>query len=513
VLKAQLPDYMLPSIVVAVDQFHYTPSGKLDRKAFPAPTFDRSSISSEFVPPRTSQEKSIAAIWQAVLQVEPVGIDDNFFELGGNSLRAAAFLRQLKADCQLDLTSPLFFNAPTIRGVLEHAKAATGTDVPTGNVETSIRIREPATKSHHGFAIVGMAARLPGAANLQQFWQNLVDGVESIRFFKPEELDPSLDPKLTSDARYVAARGILDHADMFDAGFFAEPPTSAALIDPQQRVMLEVAYEALEDAAIRCDRAGLRIGVWAGTYNTTYHTKNVLSNLDIVAEHGEFQLGVYNEKDYIATRIAYKLNLNGPAINVNTACSTSLVAIIEACNSLAAGQCDAAIAGACSIYFPQHSGHIHQPGSIFSPDGHCRPFDADGAGTLFSDGAGAVVLKRLDDALRDGDRIYATVCGLGINNDGTRKASFSAPTISGEAGAVAMALQDAGFSARSIGYIEAHGTATPVGDPIEIAALQTDRSTVLRYRIGQEQHRTCGRRRWDSWLDQDSFGIAPRAHP
>ena len=236
--------------------------------------------------------------------------------------------------------------------------------------------------------------------------------------------------------------------------------------------MLEVAYEALEDAAIRTDQPNGRIGVWAGTYNTNYHTKNLLTNPQVVADNGEFQLGVCNEKDYIATRVAYKLNLNGPAINVNTACSTSLVAVIQACNSLAAGQCDTAIAGACSITFPQHSGHVHQPGSIFSPDGHCRPFDADGAGTLFSDGAGAVVLKRLEDALRDGDRIYATIRGLGINNDGSRKASFSAPTISGEAGAVAMALQDAGCSPRSISYIEAHGTATPVGDPIEIAALQ-----------------------------------------
>ncbi len=237
--------------------------------------------------------------------------------------------------------------------------------------------------------------------------------------------------------------------------------------------MLEVAYEALEDAAVRLDQPNGRIGVWAGTYGTTYHTKNVLTNPEAVAENGEFQLGVYNEKDYIATRIAYKLNLNGPAINVNTACSTSLVAVIEACNSLAAGHCDAAIAAACSIYFPQHSGHLHQTGSIFSPDGHCRPFDADGAGTLFSDGAGAVVLKRLDDALRDGDRIYATIRGLGINNDGSRKASFSAPTVSGEAGAIAMALQDANFHPRTISYIEAHGTATPVGDPIEVAALQS----------------------------------------
>ena len=192
---------------------------------------------------------------------------------------------------------------------------------------------------------------------------------------------------------------------------------------------------------------------------------------DIVEQTGRFQLGVYNEKDYIATRVAHKLNLTGPAINVNTACSTSLVAVIEACQSLGAGHCDAALAGAASIHFPQNSGHLHQTGSIQSPDGHCRPFDADGAGTLFSDGAGMVVIRRLSDAERDGDRIYAVIRGLGINNDGGEKASFTAPSIEGQAAAIERALNDADVDPASISYIEAHGTATPVGDPIEVAAL------------------------------------------
>ncbi len=472
-LQAKLPEYMVPSIVVATDQFYYTPSGKLDRQAFPPPQFDRHALSTEYVPPRTEIEHKLVQIWQSILQVEPVGVADNFFEMGGNSLRAATFLQQMKAHAGLSLSRPKFFDAPTIRGAIQNATQSSDLSLhaerqPISDIDKA-HVRAEGSPA---FAIVGMSARFPGAANLQQYWQNLVDGVESIRFFKPEELDPSLDPAHVNDPSYVAARGIIDGAEMFDAAFFAESPKSAALIDPQQRVMLEVAYEALEDAAMRTDRPNGRIGVWAGTYTTAYHSKNLLSNPQVVAEIGEFQLGVANEKDYIATRVAYKLNLTGPAINVNTACSTSLVAVIEACNSLAAGHCDAAIAGACSINFPQHSGHIHQTGSIFSPDGHCRPFDANGAGTIFSDGAGAIVLKRLNDALRDGDRIYATIRGLGINNDGTRKASFSAPTVSGEAAAVAMALKDAGFSPRSIGYIEAHGTATPVGDPIEIAALQ-----------------------------------------
>lgn len=473
-LRSTLPDYMIPSIVVEVDQFHYTPSGKLDRKAFPPPEFDRSSLSSQFAAPRSETERKVVAIWQSILCVEPIGIDDNFFELGGNSLLAASFLRQLQEETQLQLSRARFFDAPSIRSVLTSAKPSEPSPayLTHGQASSSPSQLNEESKSQ-SYAIVGMAARFPGASNLDEYWKNLVEGVESIRFFKPEELDPSLNPSIANDPRYVAARGIIEGAEMFDAPFFAEPPKSAALIDPQQRVMLEIAYEALEDAAIRLDHQIGRIGVWAGTYNTSYLNKNLLTNALIVEENGEFQLGIANEKDYIASRIAYKLNLTGPAINVNTACSTSLVAVIEACNSLKARHCDVAIAGACSIQFPQHSGHVHQDGSIFSPDGHCRPFDAQGAGTLFSDGAGGVVLKRLDDALRDGDRIYATICGLGINNDGTRKSSFSAPTISGEAGAIAMALDDAGFPPRSISYIEAHGTATPVGDPIEIAALQS----------------------------------------
>ncbi|MEM6693028.1 MAG: type I polyketide synthase, partial [Planctomycetota bacterium] len=272
---------------------------------------------------------------------------------------------------------------------------------------------------------------------------------------------------------YVAARGIIDDAEHFDAQFFGMPPKLAEITDPQQRVLLELAWSALEDSGVIPSQTSDRIGVWAGAYSTTQVTKNILSNRELLRETGEFNAGIYNEKDYIATRIAHALNLNGPAINVNTACSTSLVAVIEACKSLQAGDCDVALAGGVSVHFPQHSGHVHQQGSIFSPDGHCRPFDANGAGTLFCDGAGLVVLKRLEDALSDNDRIYAVVKGYGINNDGGDKASFSAPSISGQAEAIAMAQAMAEVHPETITYIEAHGTATPVGDPIEVAALQT----------------------------------------
>ena len=317
-----------------------------------------------------------------------------------------------------------------------------------------------------------MSARFPGADNLAQYWDNLIEGRESISFFTPEELDPTLDARDTTDPNYVAARGIIEGADEFDAHFFKIMPKAAEMIDPQQRMMLEISWTALEDAGIVPDPQNV-IGIWAGTYTTSYYINNVLTHPERVRETGSFQLSAYSEKDYMATRVAHALNLTGPAINVNTACSTSLVTLIEACKSLAIGHCDVAIAGAVSVQFPQNSGHLYQEGSIATLDGHCRPFDADGQGTMFSDGAGAVVVKRLADALADGDRIYAVVKGSGINNDGGEKASFSAPSIAGQAGAIAMAQAEARVTPDQIGLIEAHGTATPVGDPIEVAALKT----------------------------------------
>ena len=371
----------------------------------------------------------------------------------------------------MSVTGAEFFDNPTIESLLNMA---------TKKRELVQRLQSGTTNRSSGekdarpaYAIVGMAARMPGANDLNAFWNNLVEGKESITFFTPEELDSTLDPRDTSDPNYVAARGIIAGADHFDARFFRTTPRNAELTCPQQRIMLELAWTALEDAGVIPATSDSTIGIWAGTYSTSYFIKNILTNPDLVRQTGEFQMGVLNEKDYIATRVAHALNLTGPAINVNTACSTSLVALIEACKSLDAGHCDVALAGGASVTFPQHSGHLHQTGSIFSPDGHCRPFDANAGGTLFSDGAGVVVVKRLADAVNAGDRIYAVVKGFGINNDGGEKASFSAPSIQGQAGAIAMAQQMAGVTAESIGYIEAHGTATPIGDPIEVAALQT----------------------------------------
>ena len=463
-----LPDYMVPNTIVVVDEFCYTPSGKLDRKSFAPPSTSRPDIGVEYVAAKTQSEVQLTGIWSDILQIDNVGLNDNFFELGGNSIRAVKVVARVKKEMGIVVTGAEFFDNPTPKsflGLTEKKAALLAKLQSTGTTNRSGGTGQ--------YAIVGMAARMPGAADLTEFWQNLVDGKESITVFSQDELDSTLDPRDTTDPHYVPARGIIEDADHFDARFFKTPPRNAEFTDPQQRIMLELAWTALEDAGIIPNKSEDTIGIWAGTYTTSYFVKNILTNPDLIRQTGEFQMGVYNEKDYIATRVAHALNLTGPAINVNTACSTSLVALIEACKSLDAGHCDVALAGGASVTFPQNSGHLHQTGSIFTPDGHCRPFDAKGAGTLFSDGAGVVVVKRLEEAVAAGDRVYAVVKGFGINNDGGEKASFSAPSINGQASAVAMAQAMAGVDAESIGYIEAHGTATPIGDPIEVTALRT----------------------------------------
>ncbi|QDS96167.1 Polyketide synthase PksJ [Roseimaritima multifibrata] len=469
-LSKSLPDYMVPSSITVVDSFPYTPSGKLDRGAFPMPATKRPDIETPYIAPKSEQEKQLATIWSNVLQIDRIGTHDSFFDLGGNSIRATKVVSAARNQMGINVSIAEFFDRPTIDAFL--ASSAKSEEQKTLPTPAASRSR---TNASGRFAIVGMAARMPGAEDVNTFWQNLINERESITFFDTDELDPSLDPRDTHSEHYVPARGILKDSDHFDARFFGMPPRTAEWTDPQQRVLLELAWTALEDAGMGNHSATATddvIGIWAGTYATSYFIKNVLSNPERVREIGEFNAGLNNEKDYLATRIAHSLNLTGPAVSVSTACSTSLVALIEACKAIEGGLCDAAIAGGVSISHPQNSGHLHQTGSIFTPDGHCRPFDAFGAGTLFSDGAGLVVVKRLEDAIENNDRIYAVIRGFGINNDGSEKSSFGAPSIHGQSRAIAMAHASADVQAESIGYIEAHGTATPIGDPIEVTALR-----------------------------------------
>jgi acyl transferase domain-containing protein/acyl carrier protein len=320
-------------------------------------------------------------------------------------------------------------------------------------------------------AVIGMAGRFPGARDVAELWRNLAAGVESISFFSPEELRAVETPSsLFDDRRFVAARGVLDEADFFDAELFGYTPREAEIIDPQQRIFLEYAWRALDDAGCDPSRFAGSIGVYGGASTNTY-LRNLFSHPEIFSTMGRTQVSLANERDFLCTRVSYKLSLEGPSVDVQTACSTSLVAVHLACQALLGGECDMALAGGVSIIFPQVSGYLYQEGGILSPDGHCRAFDARARGTVLGNGVGIVVLKRLADALRDGDSIRAVIRGSAINNDGAQKAGFTAPRVDGQAKVIRTAQEIAQVEPETITYLEAHGTGTELGDPIEIAAL------------------------------------------
>jgi phthiocerol/phenolphthiocerol synthesis type-I polyketide synthase E len=318
-------------------------------------------------------------------------------------------------------------------------------------------------------AIVGMAGRFPGARNIDEFWRLLRDGTEAITFFSDEELLEQGVPQAILDRpRYVRAKGVVDDPDTFDASFFGYSPRDAAAIDPQQRLFLECAWEALENAGIDPRTAKAAVGVYAGSSASTYLTRP-LRELGDEPEFMEIVLG--NDKDFLPTRTSYKLDLKGPSVCVQTACSTSLVAVHVATQGLLSGDCGVALAGGVSVMFPQREGYTYSEDGIYSHDGHCRAFDANATGTLPGDGVGIVVLKLLSDALRDGDQVHAVIKGTAINNDGAAKVGFTAPSIAGQAAVISTAHRVAGVDASTIGYVEAHGTGTALGDPAEIAGL------------------------------------------
>jgi amino acid adenylation domain-containing protein len=328
-----------------------------------------------------------------------------------------------------------------------------------------------------GVAIIGMAGRFPGARNVAEFWKNQLAGIESISHFTVEELEVPDAVELSRHTNYVRARSILEDVDLFDAEFFGMYPREAELMDPQQRLFLEACWNALEDSG--CDPFTYpgAIGVYGGNSVSTYFLSRLCADPDFIRRFtGAYQVGNYpemmgNNVDFLATRVSYKLNLRGPAFTLQAGCSTSLLAVCQACQSLLTYQSDMALAGGSSITFPQKRGSFYQDGGMVSPDGHCRAFDADAQGTVFGSGVAVVLLKRMEDAVRDGDHIYAAIRGFGVNNDGAAKVGYTAPSVEGQARVIAMAQETAGVDPRTIGYIEAHGTGTPLGDPIELAAL------------------------------------------
>lgn len=338
-----------------------------------------------------------------------------------------------------------------------------------------------------GVAIIGMTGRFPGADSVEEFWANLVEGKETISFFSDAELmESGLDvSELKRRGCYVPARGLLKDADCFDAEFFGVHPKEAEVMDPQQRVFLEACWAALERAGYPPGHMTCLVGVFGGATYNTYYQYALAGRPDLIELVGSDLVMFGNEKDYLTTRVAYKLGLKGPALNVCTACSTSLVAVAQACQSLLTYQCDLALAGGVSIKVPQKSGYYHDEGNIGSADGHTRSFDAQSSGTAFSNGVAVVVLKRMEDAAKDGDRIYAVIKSAALNNDGSQRVSFGAPGVEGQSQVIAMAHAMAEVDPETITCVEAHGTGTPLGDPIEVAAL------TKAFRVGTEAKQFC----------------------
>ncbi|MBD9358039.1 non-ribosomal peptide synthetase/type I polyketide synthase [Methylomonas albis] len=466
-LKHSLPDYMLPAAFVFIAELPLTPNGKINRKALPAPDSVRPELTAGFAAPRNALENSIAEIWRQTLNLEHVGIDDNFFDLGGHSLLLTRVYESLRKQVSEPFALITLFQHPTIRSL---ASRLADQEAPS-----PLRIRATPSRRPDGnddIAIIGLTGRFPGADDLQQFWNNLREGRESISFFSREELlESGIEAELIDLPHYVRANGILSDVAGFDAAFFGYTPAEAEIIDPQQRLFLENAWHTLEHAGYGTHSADTAIGVFAGCSHNGYLIRNLLPHLYSSDAHSIYQVILGSDKDFLSTRVSYALDLRGPSVSVQTACSTSLVAIHLACRSLLDSECDMALAGGVGLKIPQKSGYVHEQGMINSADGHCRAFDASADGTTWGSGLGIVLLKPLASALADRDAIHAVIKASAINNDGALKIGYTAPGVEGQAQVIANAQARANVAPDSISYIETHGTGTHLGDQIEIAAL------------------------------------------
>jgi len=471
-LKERLPEYMIPSAFVMLEALPLLPSGKLDRRALPAVEGLRPALEASFVAPGTEVERTIAAVWQEVLRLEKVGLHDNFFDLGGHSLLLIQVNSRLREALNRNLSMVAMFQYPTISALAGHLNID---QEQRPSRQADNQVKRPGGDlgvASRDVAIIGLAGRFPGANNIEEFWENLRNGTESITFFSDHEmLSVGISAEVINQPDYVKAGAVLNDIELFDAAFFGFNPREAEIMDPQHRLLLEVACQALENAGYDPSSFDGRIGLFAGAGFSSYLINNLLPNRELINSAGRYQTILGNDRDHLTTLISYKLNLKGPSLTVQTACSTSLVAVHLACKSLLNFESDVALAGGVSISVPQNTGYLFNPGGILSPDGHCRAFDSNARGTITGNGVGLVVLKRLDDALADGDCIRAVIKGSAINNDGSLKVGYTAPSVDGQAEVIAEALAAAGVEPATISYIEAHGTATPLGDPVEVAAL------------------------------------------
>ncbi|RHC81538.1 KR domain-containing protein, partial [Parabacteroides merdae] len=413
-------------------------------------------------------ENELARIFKEILGLETVNRNDNFFEMGATSLTLIQINEQIRRELKLNLTIEKLFTYPTIYQLINFLKEDDAFGVSFKNDKKKNTVISHSTKD---IAVIGMSGRFPGAKNISEYWENIKNGLETISEFTDQELwENGVSKEEMYSEYYVRRKGVIQNVEKFDPETFGYNLNEAELMDPQMRIFHECTWEALEDAGYNPQIYNGKIGLYGGAATTHWPYMAMAKIASNPA--AQFNAVSLTDKDFIFSKIAYNLNLHGPCVSVQTGCSTSLVALHQACQGIQNGECEMAIAGGVYVSVPQKIGYLYQAGMLSSPDGHCRAFDHNANGTLFSEGAGVVVLKNLEQALEDGDHIYAVIKGSAINNDGNRKVGYTAPSTKGQYEVIHAAIQESGISPENIDYIEAHGTATHLGDPIEIEALK-----------------------------------------
>lgn len=463
-LSLVLPEYMVPAACTSIPAIPINVNGKLDKNALPEPVLGEAE---RFTSAETALEKQLSGIYAEVLGIpaSQIGIHQNFFSLGGNSIlsiRLKSKLKQLEAFRYISVADLFKYNtiSKLVNSLTDKAPAEF-------NLQPSV-----AQQHTHEMAIIAVSGSFSGAANMDEYWQLLVNRMEGTSFFTREDCQHlEVEEQHFDDPLFVPVRALVEGTELFDPGFWDISPNEAKQMDPQIRKFLEHAWFVLESAGYAATRRKQHIGVFAGSGSSNYFHDHILHGelADIV---NMWEASASNSKDALATKTAYLLDLTGPANAINTACSTGLVAIVEACKNLQLGTCNMAIAGGVSLTMPYDNGYFFEEGMILSRDGHCRPFDRDASGTIAGSGVGAVLLKRLDDAIRDKDPILAVIKGYATNNDGARKTGYTAPSLTGQTECIINARQMAGIHPNQVEYVECHGTGTDLGDPIEVQALK-----------------------------------------
>lgn len=485
IISESLPAYMIPDKAIYLDEMPINNNGKTDRKVLLSKLSQEradTNINTEPVNDKSNNSGvtslDILAIWKNILHDDTITKDDNFFDVGGNSYSLMLVANKMMELLGENIELTLLFEYPTVKGISKYLKLNDEKETVTyidsvNNKEIpkqTTLVKQVQSATDEKVAVVGIAGKFPGARNVDEFWNNIIQGRESIRTFTDEELVAVGIPQADIDnPNYVKAKGYLDDVESFDYEFFGMNKRDAEIMDPQIRLLMQCCYNALEDANCVIDQYDGDIALFAGSSSNIMWMSKFTAQADIV---DIFNAMTVNDKDFLTTQISYRLNLTGPSMNVQTACSTSLVAICQAAQCILDGDTNMAMAGGVSITFPRKEGCLWHENMIYSKDGHCRAFSDDATGTVAGNGCGIVVLKRLSEAIADGDDIYAVINGFSLNNDGNGKVGYSAPSIVGQRKVIARALSKSEVSPESIGYVEAHGTGTKLGDPIEVEALR-----------------------------------------